>query len=267
MSFYDAEENSAGTLSSRLSTDPTQLQELLGSNMAMPLIAVFNVVGCVAISFAFGWKLTLVTMFSAFPLIFVAGFMRIRYEIQFEKLNAAVFADSSQFASEAIGAFRTVTALTLEDTITDRYALLLRGHIKDAFMKARLATLIFATSDCIDFLCMALCFWYGGRLLATREYNTVQFFIIYIAIVQGGQAAGQWCSFAPNIAQATAAANRILSLRSTPKIHAAKAIDSIGDKVGGVKIEFKDVYFQYPSREVPVFKGLTFTVSASKGPA
>ena len=39
IAFYDAEENSAGTLTSRLSTDPTQLQELLGPNMVMPLIS------------------------------------------------------------------------------------------------------------------------------------------------------------------------------------------------------------------------------------
>jgi len=159
ISFYDAEDHSAGTLTSRLSTDPTQLQELLGPNMSMPLISVFNVIGCVAISFAYGWKLTLVTMFSALPLIFVAGFVRVRYEIQFEKLNALVFAKSSQFAAEAIGAFRTVTSLTLEDTITDRYAKLLQGHVMDAFKKARLATLIFAASDSIDLLCMALAFW------------------------------------------------------------------------------------------------------------
>ena len=48
--FYDKDENSAGTLTSRLATDPTQLQELFGLNMAFPLIAVFNVMGCVAIS-------------------------------------------------------------------------------------------------------------------------------------------------------------------------------------------------------------------------
>ena len=127
--------------------------------MALPLIAVFNVIGSVAVSFAFGWKLTLVAMFSAFPLIFLAGFLRVRYEIHFEKTNAAVFAESSQFASEAIGAFRTVTSLTLEDVIIKRYGKLLQGHVKDAFKKARFGALTFAASDSINFLCMALCFW------------------------------------------------------------------------------------------------------------
>ena len=263
MRFYDAEENSAGTLTSRLSTDPTQVQELLGANMALPLIAVFNVTGCIAVSFAFGWKLTLVTMFSAFPVIFLAAFVRLKYELQFEKLNAAVFAESSQFASEAIGAFRTVTALTLEDTITNRYSALLKGQVKDAWIKARLATLIFAASDSVELLCMALCFWYGGRLLSTHEYDVVQFFVIYVAIVQGGQGAGQWASFAPNMAQASAAANRIISLRPRTKGNAVDSTGLIPDTEGGVRIDFRDVYFRYPTRDVPVFKGLNLTVSWS----
>lgn len=99
-------------------------------------------------------------MCSAFPIIIGAGFMRIRYELQFERMNAKVFAESSQFASEAIGAFRTVTSLTLEETIIERYSDLLQGHVRGAFMKARLATLIFTLSDSVELLCMALCFWY-----------------------------------------------------------------------------------------------------------
>ncbi|KAK2757909.1 hypothetical protein FQN54_004315 [Arachnomyces sp. PD_36] len=259
IAFYDQEENSAGTLTSRVSQDPTQLQELLGINMAMPLVSIFNICGCVAVSFSFGWKLTLVAMCSAFPLIIGAGFMRIRYELQFEKMNTKVFAESSQFASEAIGAYRTVTSLTLEDTIIDRYSTLLRNHVKAAFSKARLATLIFTLSDSIELLCMALCFWYGGQLMSTFEYSQVQFFVIYIAVVQGGQAAGQWSSFAPNVAQSTAAANRILSfrLRDDPNEGTASLPPNSG---GGARIEFKGVHFKYPTRDMTVFKGLDLCI-------
>ena len=70
-----------------------------------------------------------------------------------------VFADSSQFAAEAFGAFRTVTALTLEDMICDRYAALLREQVNGARRKARFSTLVFAFSDSIVFPCMALTFW------------------------------------------------------------------------------------------------------------
>lgn len=89
----------------------------------------------------------------------IASFYRVRFEIQFEKLNAEVFAESSQFAAEAFGAFRTVTSLTLEDMICNRYAVLLQEQVSKARRKARFATLIFAFSESIVFPCMALTFW------------------------------------------------------------------------------------------------------------
>lgn len=182
--FFDDSEHSVGTLVSRVSSDPTQLNEMMGINMALAMIAVFSIIGCVAIAFAYGWKLTLVAIFSSMPIILVASYLRYRFEIQYEKMNATVFAESSKFAAEAIGAFRTVTSLTLEDTICTRYAVLLRNHVEEATRKARLRTLVYALSDSINLLCMALTFWYGGKLLASREYSALNFVVIYVAIIQ-----------------------------------------------------------------------------------
>ena len=266
VAFYDAEENSTGTLAGRLSADPRQLQELLGVNTAFPLISFFNILGCVAISFSFGWKLTLVAIAAAGPLILAAAFIRIRFEVQYERMNAKVFAESSQFASEAISAFRTVTALTLEDTIKARYQGLLDEHIRKAMKKSRHATLVYAASDSVELLCMALTFWYGGHLLAEFEYDVVQFFVIYAAIIQGGQAAGIFLGIAANVAFAAAAGNRILRLRGSPESKLSSVTASSPDApaanadAGGAKIELRDVSFRYPTRDVPVFSHLDLTI-------
>jgi len=129
----------------------------------------------------------------------IAGsFIRIRYEIVFEKMNQAVFEESSKFAAESINAFRTVTALTLEDIICRRYEVLLADHVNKAFKKARYACLVFAGSDSFPLLCMALTFWYGGRLLGNFEYGPVEFFVVYIAIIVGSESAGQLLSLGPS---------------------------------------------------------------------
>lgn len=164
--FFDSEENSTGTLAARVSNDPTQLQQLLGINMGMVCIAFASLVGCIILAFIFGWKLTILAVFVAMPLLLGSGFYRLRYEVQFEKMNQAVFAESSKFAAEAISAFRTVNSLTLEDMICNRYDALLRGHINDAFKKSRFSSILFAISDSMQLPLMALTFWYGGR----REY-------------------------------------------------------------------------------------------------
>ncbi|KAE8373973.1 P-loop containing nucleoside triphosphate hydrolase protein [Aspergillus bertholletiae] len=265
--FYDMNENSSGSLVSRLATDPKQVQDLLGFNGVFPVISIFSMVGCIAIAFSFGWKLSLVAVFAALPCTFLAAFMRIRYELQFEAMNAEVYSGSSQFAAEAIEAFRTVSALTMEDAILDRYAYLLRQQQSRAFRKAWYATLIFAFSDSVELCAMALTFWYGGQLLASKEYQPTSFFVIYMAIIQGGQAAGQFLSFGPNMAQATASANRVMNLRSS----ATKETASTGQKQlshftsqFGASVEFCDIAFKYASQDFPLFTGLNVTIESGQ---
>jgi ATP-binding cassette subfamily B (MDR/TAP) protein 1 len=91
-----------------------------------------------------------------------------------------------------------VTALTLEDMITNRYDVLLQAHVQKAFKKARFSSMIFALSDSVNLLCMALTLYYGGRLLASREYSAVNFFVIYIAVVNGAESGGSFLSFGPS---------------------------------------------------------------------
>ena len=166
--------------------------------MALVYTALLSLVGCIIIAFIFGWKLTLVTVFVAMPIILAAGFFRVRYEIQFESMNQAVFAESSKFAAESIGAFRTVSSLTLEDMICRRYEALLQGHVTAAFHKAKYSSLVFAASDSVQLLTMALAFWYGGQLLGNGHYSSIQFFIVYMAVINGAEGAGTFLSFGPS---------------------------------------------------------------------
>jgi ATP-binding cassette subfamily B (MDR/TAP) protein 1 len=111
---------------------------------------------------------------------------------------------------------------------------------------------------------MALTFWYGSRLLISGEYNATQFFVIYTAMINGSESAGQWCSFGPNMAQATAAANRILSFRVKEHHDFKPSLTKLvsDDKEGshGAAITFQDVHFKYPTRDTPIFAGLNLTI-------
>ncbi len=71
-----------------------------------------------------------------------------------------------------------------------------------------------ALSQSIEFLSLALGFWYGSRLLAAGEYTTGQFYIIFIAVLFGGQAAGQFFGYTTSITRAQSAANYILWMRT-----------------------------------------------------
>lgn len=259
-SFFDHEDHSHGTMTSRIGQDPKQLEELMGMNMASVFIALFNVAGSIAIAFSFAWKLALVACCVVLPIMLFSTYWRFKYEMDFEKMNNEVFAESSKFASESIGAFRTVTALTLEDSICQRYETLLRKHVVTAYKKARWVSLIFGFSDSAAMACQALNFYYGGRLLADHKIGIIAFFVCFMAVTNGAESAGQSLGFGPNAAQVAAAANRILNMRETRLKVGSSDGEAIPDSEGGLKVELQNVHFKYPTREGSVFKGLNLTI-------
>lgn len=88
--------------------------------------------------------------------------------------------------------------------------------------------------------------------------------VVYLAVVQGSLAAGQWLSFGPNIAQAASALKRIRGMRvmEGADISASPSPTNEDDEKGirGPKIELRDVWFKYPTRDVPVLRGLNMTI-------
>jgi ATP-binding cassette, subfamily B (MDR/TAP), member 1 len=159
-SFFDQDDHAAGSLTARLATDPQQLQQLLGTNMAFLLMSLFNLIGCIFISLFFGWKLTVVALFSSMPIVILAMLYRVRYEMQFDSMSNAVFTQSAKFASESITTIRTVSSLTMEKNICSRYETLMCDHISRALRKAWSSVLLFSFCDSVSLLSMAFVLWY-----------------------------------------------------------------------------------------------------------
>lgn len=116
-----------------------------------------------------------------------------------------------------------------------------------------MTTLIpYSLSQSAEFLVLALGFWYGSRLVASGEYTTTQFFIIFIAVVFGEQATSVFFTWTTSINKGKAAANYLLWLRSiTPEIRetdenretSPPALGGYGND--GAEIEFRGVDMQY----------------------
>ncbi|KAL5337193.1 P-loop containing nucleoside triphosphate hydrolase protein [Aspergillus crustosus] len=238
--YFDEDDHSHGLLSSRIRDDPLKLEEMLGSNISQLCIATFTIIGGVAMAVAYSWKLALVSLAAVTPVCVLSGYIRFRYELQFDELNDYVFIESSRFASEAIGAFRTVLSLTLEESIHEQFEKLCQEHIHAAYNKAR----------------WALIFYYGGRLFARGEISIMAFFVCLMAIIYAAEGFGQTLSFGPNAAEADAAAKRILEARES-RVVEGHGNDHIPDVDTGISIEFRDVALQYPGRDTPALGGVS----------
>ena len=159
MSFFDEPDHAVGLLTANIASDPSQLQQLLGMNMAMVMISLFNVVGCISIAITFHWRFGLIVIISSLPIILVGGWYRVRHEVRFESRNNQVFADSARFATEAISGIRTVASLTLEKAVCQRYDRLLQVHVEKSWKESRYSCIVFAMSDSMVLLCMAFSLW------------------------------------------------------------------------------------------------------------
>jgi ATP-binding cassette subfamily B (MDR/TAP) protein 1 len=221
------------------------------------ILSVINLVGSCTLALILGWKLSIVCICATVPLLIAAGFVRVRIEMGFVKDTMEVFSDSAAFATEAVGAYRTVSSLVMEEDICQRYATLLDGHVKRVFKRTALASIFYSASEALTILATALCFWYGGRLMVTTEYGLFQFFIVYMAVIQGSEAAGSFFGLSPSVATAVRCIKRMFRLRENPLVP-GNAMDSTSP--GGCELEFRNVSFGYPTRRAKLFNDLNLKV-------
>lgn len=261
MDFFDRPENTSGALVSKLSALPTQLQELISANVLLIFIVLVNIVSSSALAIAYGWKLGLVIVFGGLPPIVMSGYLRIRLETRIEGINSERFAESASLASEAVTAIRTVASLTIERPILDQYSDMLDSIVRRSTKSLLWIMFWFALSQSLDFLVEALGFWYGGQLLASGEYTTEQFYVIFIGVLFAGQAAAQFFGYSTSLTKAVGAANYILWLRTLKPIMQENDQNREKGPDGDSAIQVQNVDFNYKQREASrVLRGITMTV-------
>ena len=129
--FFDCHENTAGSLSAKLSSVPSAVQDLMCANFG-PLVKVMvNVVASAVLGIAFGWKLGLFMVFAGLFVIVGSGYLRVHLDRKIEISTETQFAKSASLAAEMVSAIKTVSALTLEESILLEYGQTLDSIITD----------------------------------------------------------------------------------------------------------------------------------------
>ncbi|KAK5681230.1 hypothetical protein LTS10_006992 [Elasticomyces elasticus] len=258
--FFDREENTAGALTSFLSTETTHLAGMSGVTLGTILQVVTTLVVCCVISLAIGWKLALVCI-ATIPVVLGCGFFRFWMLARFQQRAKKAYEKSASYACEATSAIRTVASLTREADVWEHYHAQLVDQQVSSLKSILQSSGLYAGSQSFMFLCIALGFWYGGTLIGKGEYSMFQFFLCFSAVIFGSQSAGTIFSFAPDMGKAKHAAAELKQLFDRkPEIDSWSTDGEIIQSMEG-SIEFRDVHFRYPTRpEQPVLRGLNLTV-------
>jgi len=260
IAFFDKEENSAGALTSFLSTETTHLAGMSGVTLGTILVVTTTLVAAISLSCAINWKLALVCT-ATIPVLLACGFLRFWMLARFMDRAKRAYESSASYACEATSAIRTVASLTREEDVWEHYHQSLVEQGKKSLRSILRSSILYASSQSFMFLCTALGFWYGGTLIGNGEISELAFFICFSAIIFGAQSAGTIFSFAPDMGKAKQAAKELKSLFD--RVPTIDCWSQEGERFSSMEgtIEFRDVHFRYPTRpEQPVLKGLDLTV-------
>ena len=261
--FFDRPENSSGALTSILTSVPFSLQDFLSMNIFAIIIMLLSLVASSCLAIAYGWKLSLVMIFGGLPPLLGSGYLKIRLEGKLHEYNEVRFRQSASLATEAVSSLRTVAALTAEPDFLQEYSEALSSIVSKSVKSLSLSMVAYAFSQAVEFLVMALGFWYGSKLMASGEYSAEQFFLIFMGVLFAGQAGAQLFAHSGNLTRAKGAANYLLQLREETTLVKETEENKHQGPNFNQSLSVSDVQFKYKSRSTNILSGLSMTVSSS----
>ena len=236
-----------GEVLSRLTTDTTLLQVVVGTSVSIALRNALLLVGGTALLIFTSPKLTglvfLVLPFVVLPIL-VFG-RRVR---RLSRVSQDRVADVGVYIDESVGEIRTVQAFGHESVDRRRFA----ARVEDAFAIAvdriRARALLTATVIVLAFGAVSMILWTGGQdvLEGRISAGELSAFVFYAVVVAG--AVGALSEVVGDLQRAAGATERLVELLSTsPQIAAPRDPQPLPAPARGA-VAFQDVAFHYPSR-------------------
>ncbi|MFT6033280.1 MAG: ATP-binding cassette subfamily B protein [Arenicella sp.] len=257
------EENRSGEIMSRLTTDTTLLQTVIGSSASMALRSILTFIGGLILLLFTNLKLTAFVL-AGVPIVLVPILLYGRRVRSLSRASQDTIADVGSHAGEIIQQIKTVQSYTQE--ANERKAF--EGHVEGAFNIARRRikqrAMLIAVVISLIFSAIAAMLWVGGNdvINGVMTGGELGAFIFYAIVVAGSVATIS--EVIGEVQRAAGAAERLLellSIKSAIELPASpKSIDNIG-----ARIIFNNVTFNYPSRpDQAALENLSLTIEEGK---
>jgi len=236
-----------GEVLSRLTTDTTLVQTVVGSSISMALRSVITLLGSLIMLLITSASLTL--MFVALLPVIVAPMLIMGRRVR--KLSRASqdrIADSSALADETLNAIQTVQAFQLEPLHSKRFADAVNDSFITAVDRVRARSYLTALGTMLVFSAITFVLWMGAHKVLSNAmtFGELSQFLLY-SVYMGG-AAALLSEVWGDVQRAAGATERLIELYSaTPNITAPANPQQLPQTNKG-HIRFDNVTFNYPSR-------------------
>ncbi|WP_105200342.1 ABC transporter transmembrane domain-containing protein [Pseudoalteromonas sp. T1lg10] len=242
------EENRSGEIMSRLTTDTTLLQSIVGSSLSMALRSTLMLIGGVIMLFITNVKLTLIVLLCV-PMVLLPMKLFGRRVRTLASSSQDAIADISTYAGEVMQNIKTVHSFNRQGSELAAFD----GEVDKAFAVAKkrimqrsflIAFVIFISFSGISFMLYS-----GGVdvLSGKMSGGELAAFVFYAIVV--AMAVGTVAEIYGELQRAAGAAKRLIELLEVQsEILDPTQAQSLNTQAQADVIEFTDVSFHYPSR-------------------
>ncbi len=256
------EQRRVGELTSRISSDVTQMQDILSFTLAEFFRQIATMVVGTALIWYTSWKLTLF-MLASFPLLVIATVIFGRYIRVLSKKAQDALAEANVIVEETLQSVQVVKAFTNERLEIGRYGnalekVVLNGLRAATFRGGFISFTIFALFGGIVGVV-----WYGAGLVQQHQIMIADLitFIMYTMFI-GGAAGGLGDIYA-QIQKTIGASERLLDILEENS-EVETETNTIPINIRG-DISFENIQFSYPARpDVMVLKDISLRIAAGE---
>jgi ATP-binding cassette subfamily B protein len=260
--FFDSARS--GELISRLTADTTQLKSAVGASVSIALRNILLFIGATAMMVITSPKLSGFVLL-AIPVIVIPLVAFGRWVRRLSRNAQDTLAEATAYASELVGAIRTVQAYTSERLANARFG----GEVEQAYEAARTSTraraVLTAIIIFIVFASVVAILWVGSHDVLTGSISPGRLgqFVLYAAFAAAGL--GQLSEVWGEVSAASGAAERLFEILHVKSAIAAPASPLAMPAPARGDVSFENVSFAYPMRpKALAVDGVSLSVRAGE---
>ena len=258
------ESNRSGEIMSRLTTDTTLLQTIIGSSFSMALRSLLTTTGALVMMVVTNLKLSMIIAVGV-PLVLLPILVFGRRVRSLSNKSQDSIASVGSYAGEVIQHIRVVQSYTREKYESKAFA----GEVERAFAIARRRiwqrSLLICGAILLLFVGMAAMMWTGGQdvLSGRMSGGELGAFVFYAMMVGMGVAtiSEVW----GELQRAAGAAERLVELVNTDSLILDPGELSLSQERGQPELRLENITFCYPTRpEVTALQDFTLNIEAGR---
>lgn len=254
------ETTKTGEILSRINTDTTLVETVVGSTFSIALRSFVTFIGAVLMMVVSSPKLAMYIGF-LIPLVVIPLVITGRRIQKLSRIEQDRIADSSALATETINAIHTVQSYGQETREQERFFVAVNRAFIAAVNSIRMTTILTVLVGGVVFGGIVLVLWMGAKdvISGTMTAGTLSQFVMYA--VMAATATGALTTVWSELKKAAGALERIVELMHTENPIQSPAEPQRFQATVLGHLLFDKVTFAYPSRpDKPVLKNISFEI-------